>query len=202
MSIAHNYTRTRCRTPRHALCVLSMRCGTLDVREIWEFEASFRDIYRDTTLFSGIIPEIPRWLPSMESQTRRARYVNCARTRAILQSHPMSMRIYTKVKVQWRLLILGRLYISLMTTYTICSACQEFRGQPSRPLYTSVPIPRVGATAAQSAAAFKMFIDNVGLVVGMKNGNLVVDARGQRLYGLFDGLLAHVADRLEAEFGK
>ena len=69
------------------------------------------------------------------------------------------------------------------------------------PAPNSVPLPPAGVTVAQSSAALKTFIDNVGLKVGMKTTNLVHDARGQRLYGLFDGLSAHTADRFEAEIG-
>ena len=70
------------------------------------------------------------------------------------------------------------------------------------PSPTSVAIPPVGATAAQSCIAFQRFLDNVALKVGMKNSNLVVDTNKQRLYGLFDGLPTHLADRFEAEISR
>ena len=67
---------------------------------------------------------------------------------------------------------------------------------------TSVPIPPVGATAAQSCIAFQQFIDIIALNVGMKNSNLVIDTNAQRLYGFFDGLPGNLADRFEAEISR
>ena len=77
-------------------------------------------------------------------------------------------------------------------------ACQRLRRHPSRPprLWLSRVLgrrqPRVVLLLSSSSTTL-----HSRLVC-----NLVVDTNGQRLYGFFDGLPAHLADRFEAEISR